>query len=93
MTTIKFNQILQENSQTPDYASIDNPRRLQFHESLWQKLTHFKEKKQLDTKIDHELCSFFQERYGFKDEVTFKRIWIRFKPKNGNSSRPIMATF
>ncbi|HEV8052533.1 MAG TPA: hypothetical protein VGP47_08560 [Parachlamydiaceae bacterium] len=74
MTTINFNQIL-ESSAFPDNSSLDDPRRIKLNHSLWQKLTHYKEKKQLDEKLKHEVLSFFQERYGFQDKKSFQRIW------------------
>lgn len=76
MTPINFNQILESPALT-NSTSLDDPRRVKIKQSLWQTITHHKEKKQLDQTLEHEVLSFFQNRYGFEEKKSFQRIWNR----------------
>lgn len=81
MTPINFNQILEAAPETQQAVFIDDSRRLKLHQSLWQKISHRKETNTLDHKLQEQILSFFEERYGFEDRVVFKRIWDKLASK------------
>lgn len=89
MTNINFESIL-NSAQSPS-LSLDNPRRLQFHSSYWQTLTHYKEKKALDAALQKHVLHFFQERYHFNDVDVFNRIWNTLAAKTWNPQKELTA--
>lgn len=70
-----LNQSLLDSSSIAGDILVDIPKRVEYSQSWWQSLLHFREKKSLDNKIEHEVMSLFQQRYNFKDHNAFRRVW------------------
>lgn len=90
MTPVNFNQVLQDSS-VPNTTSLDDSTRVKINHSLWQKITHFKEKSELDNKLYKEVFTFFKQRYGFQDDQSFKRVWDKLGAKVWTTDKDLTA--
>lgn len=91
MTSVNFNQVLQDSSPILDPVSLDNPLRIKYNHSLWQRLTHLQEKNHLDQKLKHDVMTFFQHRYGYQDSDSFQRIWNKLGAKVWTPQKDLTA--
>lgn len=78
--------LLDPKIQIPDNTSLDDSTRVAYVNSFWKKIGHLQEKKQLDSKVQQEVKSFFQQRYGYQDATAFDRVWKRVGAKKWTPS-------
>lgn len=86
---LSLNPSIFDQNSIPDNTSVDNPLRLKYAGSFWQRIIHFNEKRHLDKKIHHEVFNLFKQRYGFQDNIAFKRTWRRIGAKIWTHAAPL----
>lgn len=79
------------NSPIDDNYSLDDSKRINIGNSFWLKITHFCEKRKLDSKIQQEVSLFFQQKYGFLDQKAFKQTWNAIGGKIWTPSKQLTA--
>lgn len=87
---INFEQALQQRNLDND-TLVEDPSRLRWKDTLWHRVVHYRENKQLDKQISQEVHQFFQERYHFEDATTFERVWDELASRVWNPSQPLTA--
>ncbi len=60
---------------------LDNPERLDYVDSFWQRFFHPIKNRDLNQEIRERIISLFKERYGFHETDHFIRIWNKIGEK------------
>lgn len=89
MSILSLNKDWLESPHISDQLPLDNAARVKISRSLWLRLTHFKQKRELDQKVQQEVSAFFKERYGFEDQKTFERMWKKIVGKTWTVSNEL----
>jgi hypothetical protein len=76
---INFNQILEKHSIISDQLSLDDPLRI--GKSYWERFYNQQKFEKLNNKLQQQVLSFFQERYHFADQKSFKKVWDKLGTK------------